>query len=353
MTKQPIISIIIPVYNTLEFLDDCISSLPLNIIEDIQIIFVDNCSTDGSYEYLIELSKTLKKIELYQVKGGKQARCRNFGIQKATGKYIGFCDSDDWCAPNMFTELLREVVENDADIAIGQVIKSNSEKTKQHPHYKKKYFKNKLYNDSEKPYLTRLTTCYNKIYRKELLIENNITFPEISPHEDVVFAFKVLYLAKTIIGVPNAQYFWRTNPESATQKLQNKKDLNPVIFEMIVKLREECDNLNVPHEWVLAADRLIENHLKLMLKNLSKNNIPSYLEKTITSAGYIPSSIFKKIGKEITKETVGELPYEYYTAQNKFLTHSNKKAEKQKKILTNVAILLLISISFNAFLFFL
>lgn len=348
MTTTPLLSIIIPVFNTIEYLDECIESLPLNTLKNLQLIFVDNKSTDGCYERLIEYSKKDKRIEVFRIEGGKQARCRNFGVQKAIGRYIGFCDSDDWCAPDMFEQLLDKAHEFNADITIGQVIKSSSDTHTQSCHFSKKYFKNGVYNTAEKPFLTRMTTCYNKIYKRSLLIENDIKFKESAcPHEDVTFAFKAIFLAKCIACAPKAKYFWRTNNNSTTQKAQRQTKPNHAVFEMILELRAECENLNVPHEWVLAADRLIEAHILLMIKNISEDNISSYLRNALNSSGSLPISVFDKLGNKLNKEIIGDDIYEYCLAQKHFAKNPSQKLKKYRKLSIQLGVILVTVIVLN------
>ena len=187
-------------------------------------------------------------------------------------------------------------------------------------------------------------------HKKELLTKNNICFLEIAPHQDVIFAFKALYLAETIVSVPEAKYFWRTNINSTTQKAQKKSVPDDAIFEMISALRNECKYLNVSHEWVLAADRLIESHINLMIKNISRDNISSYLRNAHYSSGNLPYSVFNKLKVKLNKEVIGNDTYEYYVAQKRFSSASTLRENKYRKLSIQLGITLSTIILLNLLL---
>jgi len=350
MNQPPLISIIIPVFNTIDYLDHCISCLTQQTINTIQLIFVDNGSSDGSYERLLELAKQDPRVDVLSVEGGQQGRCRNLGIQKAKGEYIGFCDSDDWCALDMFEQLLNNACECDADIAIGQVIRSTSQRDRGSYHFQDRYFKKGIYTHAEIPFLTRMTTCYNKIYKKSLLIDNSIQFLEVAPHEDVGFAFKALHAANTIVSVPEATYFWRINPDSITQVVQGQAKPNDAVFDMIRELKMLCNDLNVEYEWQQAANRLIDNHLLLMIKNISTSHVASYLNAAYDAAGYIPNKLFDKLKVTPSQSFLGDKLYEYYQAQRRFIPASISSLGKYRALSKRLGIIVIVLTIMNIYL---
>jgi glycosyltransferase involved in cell wall biosynthesis len=319
------LSVIIPVFNTIEYLDECILSLINQRLIDIELIFIDNGSDDGSYEKLkaIEAEKNSSFFRVFQVTVGGCGHCRNYGIQLAKGEHIGFCDSDDWCSGDMFERLLNAAVDFDADIAIGEIIRWNPKKGVLSPYFGEKYFKSGFYSPAERPFLIKMTNCYNKIYKKELLISNNIYFQDLPLHEDVTFTFKALYLANKIVSVPEARYFYRHNLNSITQIAEKQSEPGDAVFKMIKKLRAECSALNVPYEWVMAAERLIESHLIWVIENVKPEKIAAYLDRALEAAEYLPKSVFKNMAVTPSKATLGEGVYNYYLTQKQFAPQSN------------------------------
>ena len=110
------VSIIVPVYNVKEYLAECVESIRRQTLSEIEIILVDDGSTDGSAELCDNYANMDKRIQaLHQANGGS-TRARNTGLSASKGDYIGFIDSDDWIEPNMYEELLEYAEKADADI---------------------------------------------------------------------------------------------------------------------------------------------------------------------------------------------------------------------------------------------
>ena len=118
MEGLPLISIIIPVYNVNEYLEKCLCSVCGQTYKNLEIIVVDDGSTDGSGEICDMFAETDSRIKvIHQVNKG-QSCARNEGLTIARGEYIGFVDSDDWIDPDMYEFLYHLLVDNDADISV-------------------------------------------------------------------------------------------------------------------------------------------------------------------------------------------------------------------------------------------
>ena len=112
------ISIIVPVYNTAKYLDKCIQTLIKQTLEDIEIIFIDDGSEDGSAEILKNYAKNDKRISILNQNHKRQGAARNYGLSIAQGEYIGFVDADDWVELDMFEKLYYPAKETDSDIVM-------------------------------------------------------------------------------------------------------------------------------------------------------------------------------------------------------------------------------------------
>jgi len=112
------ISVIIPVYNTEEYLDQCIRSVTGQTYANLEIILVDDGSQDNSYKICEKWANQDDRIVLIQKENGGQSTARNAALEVATGSYFGFVDSDDWIEPDMYEQLYRAIVEAGADAAI-------------------------------------------------------------------------------------------------------------------------------------------------------------------------------------------------------------------------------------------
>ena len=116
--KRPVVSVVVPVYNTELFLGECLYSLEKQTLTDIEIILVNDGSTDNSGELLREYAgKDARCVYVEQANQGLSA-ARNTGIEYASGHYLAFLDSDDWITPDATESLVRAAVEDDCDLVI-------------------------------------------------------------------------------------------------------------------------------------------------------------------------------------------------------------------------------------------
>ena len=116
--NSDLISIVVPIYNMEKYLDKCVNSIISQTYKNIEIILVDDGSTDLSYDICEKYKKLDNRIKVYHKTNGGLSDAKNFGIKHASGKYIGFVDSDDWIEPMMYEILYKNIKEKNADIAI-------------------------------------------------------------------------------------------------------------------------------------------------------------------------------------------------------------------------------------------
>lgn len=119
-TKNPIIDIIVPVYNTAEYLNRCIASIASQTLSDWHLILVDDGSTDSSPEICDQWAEKDNRITVVHKANSGQADSRNKAIAMCKAEYIGFVDSDDWIEPDMYDFLIKSMRQHDADIAVCQ-----------------------------------------------------------------------------------------------------------------------------------------------------------------------------------------------------------------------------------------
>ena len=122
LSNYDLISIIVPVYNVREYLKKCIESIIGQTYKNLEIILVDDGSTDGSEELCDEFVKRDSRIRVIHQSNAGSTAARNAGLNMATGKYVGFVDSDDWIEPDMYESLYEALKKNDADISVGRQI---------------------------------------------------------------------------------------------------------------------------------------------------------------------------------------------------------------------------------------
>ena len=212
---MPKISVIIPVYNVEKYLRECLDSLLNQAFKDIEIICVNDGSTDGSLNILNEYaSKDSRFIIINQNNQGLSA-ARNNGLNVAKGDYVAFLDSDDYILNSDYFEKLYNACEkHNADIAVASIIRGNDKKSK----YIFKVEKEEI-GDS---FIDKLKICdvpdsnyvWNKLYKRESLLATGITFPVGKLYEDLYYTHKVLYYVDKLVSVPNVSIFYRKRSDS-------------------------------------------------------------------------------------------------------------------------------------------
>ena len=190
-----LVSIIVPVYNTEKYLSKCLNSILEQTYKNIEIILINDGSTDDSLKVCKEYEKKDKRIKLINKENEGLSATRNLGILTAKGKYIGFIDSDDFIESDMFNNLYEDMVNNNSDISICKITNSD-EYLHENKKNEVKILNNKeailklLYDQEINNYV-----C-NKLIKKEMF--KNIKFPEGRKFEDLAIMHCLIEKAKTI-----------------------------------------------------------------------------------------------------------------------------------------------------------
>ncbi|DAB15326.1 TPA: hypothetical protein CPU00_06110 [Candidatus Gastranaerophilales bacterium HUM_18] len=248
---MPKVSVIIPVYNTEKFLRKCLDSVCNQTLQDIEIICINDCSTDGSLEILREYARKdnrIKLIELLENCGA--AKARNIGIDIAEGEYLGFIDSDDYIDLDFYENLYAKAIETSADVVKGSdmlIIWQNGRKEIDKQNEKIK--KNKI------NFWSQYTTA---IYKRVFILENNIEFPAgLLVGEDPVFAIKCAFLSNKIDIINNAQYYYMRRDESLNSEYWSLKKVKSyikyieIVTDFVLKLNIDEKSHRTFFGWLL------------------------------------------------------------------------------------------------------
>lgn len=224
---MPIVSVIVPIYNVEQYLSQCIVSLMIQTLEDIEIILVDDGATDRSSSICDEYALRDTRIKVIHKENGGLSDARNVGIGVAQGKYIAFLDSDDWVTPN-FYEYLYELIEREnADIVQCDYIEAYSEDIKINF---KEDIKEVIYTGVEALHLlyseeyAKTVVVWNKLYKKELF--KDIRFPKGKVHEDEFTTYKLLHQATKVVNSNCPMVYYRQREGSIMAQGFNEKRLH-------------------------------------------------------------------------------------------------------------------------------
>lgn len=266
---MPKVSVIIPVYNTEKYLRKCLDSVCNQTLSDIEIICVNDCSTDNSFEIIKEYALKDDRIKLIDFKENKGAAvARNSGINEAKGEYIGFVDSDDFIDLDFYEKLYNKAHETNADCAKGELWEIN-DKSKE-PFCPYVYDLNKLIVKNQAYfYFTYTSAIYNRIF----LNKYNIKFPAGLCHlEDPCFTIKAaLYYSKIVI-VDNVKYYYVLEKENRNKK-SDELDITISLSKGVNLIMNMINNaLNITKEHYLIVSTFLISQIKDRLEFWGNRN---------------------------------------------------------------------------------
>lgn len=217
---KDLISIIVPVYNVEKYLDKCLKSIINQTYQNIEIIIVDDGSTDSSKKICDNYKKIDKRVKVFHIKNTGLSGARNYGIKKCSGKYISFIDSDDYIEKDMIEILYKNIKCEKADLSccsFYEVFKNKIEKKNK----KIEYFVMNSTEAIEKSFLDEGLSVYtwNKLYNKKLF--KNIEFPLHKKSQDRFIMYQVFNEAEKIVYESTCKYYYIQRKDSAANNLVN------------------------------------------------------------------------------------------------------------------------------------
>ena len=207
-----VISVIIPIYNSERYLTACLESVCAQSVGNVEILAVNNGCTDHCPEILQAFAQNEPRIRVITIPHGKIADARNAGLQRATGRYIAFCDSDDTLPPNAYRHLLENAERNKSDIVIGRYCEIMSDGTVR---------RNSLTHHIRKGAIGLIETpcLWNKLIRREFVEKHRIAFQSLIVGEDFLFLGNILKQNPRVSYSPHLTYFyWIHENQSVTHR---------------------------------------------------------------------------------------------------------------------------------------
>ncbi len=242
------ISVIIPVYNAGKYIRTCITSIVLQTFKDLEVIFViDKKTSDNSEKIIKENVYQLNDYKIIKPTESSGAGYnRNIAIEQAKREYIGFVDADDFISKDFYEKLYSFAQNNNADVAIGGMIMLDENK---------KIIEAKNQNNviasniSEMYSMMEYSTVWDKIYRTDIIKQNNVIFSTGVMHEDNTFMLKALLNTKKMVSVPNVFYYWNRNSNSITMIEDNQQQCIDDAFIVFNQVLDILSNANIPTDY--------------------------------------------------------------------------------------------------------
>ena len=288
------ISVIVPVYNVERYISQCVESILEQTYADLEIILVDDGSTDGSGSICDEYKLKDNRVVVIHKCNGGLSEARNAGLDIARGEYIGFVDSDDYIEPDMYEVLYKNCERYAADLAAARFVKFNTQ-----GEVRKNFTENievfsreemlRLFIVGDRRYEITMSV-WDRLYKRELI--SDLRFPVGKCYEDIVFSTKVIEKSKINVYIDRALYHYRLREDSISGEDFNDYNRAPlrIITDLIPELERRILFLDEKGEKELADEcryQYIDNMFKYLTlfkwdsntDEILKNKISNYCEQ--------------------------------------------------------------------------
>ncbi|MBR0471297.1 MAG: glycosyltransferase family 2 protein [Methanosphaera sp.] len=331
------ISIIIPVFNSEKYLDECLKSVIHQTFTRYEIICVNDGSTDSS---LIILEKYLQKYDNLKVHNKENegpGSARNYGLKHAKGKYVLFLDSDDWLEENTLETLYETAMENDSELVMFNALE----------HYKNNKTKNRTYHViKEDNNFRKFSFDYNnninlvmngyhivctKLHKLDFIKNYSLSFAEKDQFEDVLFHIKSMIYAKRISYTPEVLYHYRRTGDNSRQNnaLNGKKSLQ--FFEIFEEVKEFLYDECLYEKFKINYYKFVINETRNIEQNIDNKFYDDFFIKA--------KKTFNKLC--ISTNDIMRLPldYQYFykaliESDNSLMFRKNLKKSNKKLLIT-------------------
>lgn len=285
---EKLISIIVPVYNVEKYLNKCVNSIINQTYKNIEIILVNDGSTDRSGHICDELSKLDHRIVVYHKENGGLSDARNYGVKRANGEYIGFVDSDDYVSNDMYQYLYEIIERENADVAECNFYLVYQDAIRQ-------YFKEYYYEVLDKQEYLKEYLLMNKVYGAVCwkLIKSEVAkkleFPIGKFYEDAFYHLELIKIAEKYVLSSKSKYYYLMRGNSITNSKFNEKHMDNIeISELFYKyvinnypyIEEEANN-KVFYSYFSVMNKILEQ--KHYVKDINYYKIKKYFKGNIIS----------------------------------------------------------------------
>jgi glycosyltransferase involved in cell wall biosynthesis len=320
------VTVIIPVYNDERFLPKSFDSVLSQTLKEIEIICINDGSTDGTLEILHKYRKLDHRIHIYSIPNSGSGKARNLGLRKARGEFIAFLDADDWYFEADALQVLYEKAkEKKVDICGGSLCYASNGyidfKTEKQQFLTEEYVRFEDYQNCQ--------AYYRFIYRTELLRKNHICFPYYLRYQDPPFMLNAMLAAGTFYAVDKVVYSYRLRPEHVNWNVQRICDnMRGRAYMMHVSKEHHLEQLHLD----LVQQQIWEKNYTFYITDLRNKDIRKAIERIEKEADY---DLIYREGILKRNETIKSriLSDAFHNEMNKFIMRiSNKKRRDFNRI---------------------
>lgn len=287
-TQHPKMTVVVPVYNVEKYLSECLDSIINQTLNDIEIICINDGSTDNSLNILNEYAKIDERIKVYSFGNKGLGPARNRGIKRAHGEYVAFIDSDDWLELDFCEKIYAFAKKDEVDLVLFNAIEEYSDHTKKRVYFAPEVIETPSefifdHNWNSNFMLNTYLTAWSKLYRTVFLKENLVEFKS-TLFEDIRFHVESYLKAKKISYNPTIFYHYRKdNQTSIINNLKNDE------CYCIIEIMDDVEN-------ILKENYVYEKYEPAFIKF----KINQFREKLDLTSDVFKWDFIKKIKKELT-----------------------------------------------------
>lgn len=319
------ISVVIPVYNTAAYLEQCLDSVVGQTFADIEIICVDDGSTDESPEILSRYVAKDKRFRVITQSNAGPGAARNAGLAQAIGQYVIFLDSDDWFESGFLVQMFQCIQKTKADLVICRAVEFDTEDGKDKPSawmLKEMYLSKDYFRPEEvADHLFQFTYGWpwDKLYRIDFIRSKQLFFPELQNSEDVVFVFQSLALARSIAILDETLVHHRVNRMTSVSNSRGLKLEAP--YQAVILLQEVLEQYSIYQtfersflNW--AMEFLIWNVASIREQKIQKIYFQKLKQEWLPRMGFDvhPSSYYGDNSTYTKYWLVKKFPYSVFSA---------------------------------------
>ncbi|MEQ4715095.1 glycosyltransferase family 2 protein [Nonomuraea sp. B19D2] len=232
----PLLSVVVPVYNVEPYIIECLKSLAAQTLDDIEVVLVDDGSSDGSRRVAEDFAARDDRFVLLGQRNLGPGPARNAGIRQARGAYLAFADSDDVVPPDAYRRLVGTLGETGSDLACGAVGRLVDGVLEESILHEKAFRRPQLCTHiTDKQVLIRDRTVWNKVYRRDFWERSGLAFAA-GIYEDVPVAMQAHVLATSVDMIGDVVYHWRKRDAGETSITQRRAEL-PNLYERLTAIR--------------------------------------------------------------------------------------------------------------------
>ena len=282
-SENPLISVIIPVYNVEKYLRQCLDSVLNQTYTNYEVIMVDDGSTDSSYDICLEYSRKDDRFKAFHKENGGASTARNLGLKELNGEYLFFLDSDDWLEPNTLELMINTAIDENADLTFCEAQAINELSNNKI----NGYYEYRDYYSTDEAYSIMLKMMNRKEFHvaiwmllldKRIITDNNLRFKEGIILEDVIIAYQFYCLAHRAAHVRQKLYNRRYRPNSVMTSKKTEKNYvsAATVYREVTKFRKSLPEEKQSPQHLIRCAFNVLNIYRQMTPDIQKKYQSDY-----------------------------------------------------------------------------